>query len=180
MASVNDVFQSGTYTFIAGNLPAGTPAINVFNGTSSEAKYLASAFPFASTKATAVVVDAYLDILAGTDQGLAEIYYNNGVLTYSANLLKSGDYVHGLYFDSYGNLYAAATSGLYAYVGTNSQKLLFSDTAALCIYIDGAGTIYAGTATGLRISKDSGSAWTTELSGHQVNSVVATAPLYSF
>jgi len=180
MTSVNDAFQSGTYTFVAGNLPASAPVISVINGTSTEATYLASTFLPTSTKVTAVVVDSYLDIFAGTDKGLVEINYTSGAVTYSANLLASSDYVYGLLFDSSGNLYAATSSGLYANVGTSSQKRLFSDTPALCVYVDGAGTIYAGIASGLRSLTAGASTWTTGLSGKQVNSVVTTAPLYSF
>jgi hypothetical protein len=169
--SVNDVFSYGNYTYIA----AGT-GLFVVNGTGLEKNFTPVAVTGAgSTAVQAVFVDFALDIIAGTDRGLAELYA--GSTSFGANLLPSGTSVRQICADASGNLYAATTAGLYT-IGTN--VVLANSTPANCVCVDGAGTIYVGTGTGLLESKDGGATWTTQLSGQAVTSVVTTAPLYTF
>ena len=79
--SVNGVFSLGPYTFVAAD------KLYVYNGTSqiSGSPYLATSIISASTKVQSIFVDSYLDIVAGTDKGLAVL--NAGSSTWSSNLL---------------------------------------------------------------------------------------------
>lgn len=172
-ASVNDVSFYGTFTYVAANA-----GLYVFNGTSQvlASPYAPSSIIASSTKVNAVLVDSAQDIIAGTDKGLAILYY--GSPSFTTLGLPANTNVHGLFLDSTGTLYAASDSGLFI-LGTGTYPALPA-TAVFCVYVDGAGTIYAGTSTGLKISNDGGTSWTTSLAGQTVNCVVATAPLYSF
>ena len=168
--SVNNVFHYGTYTYVAAS------SLYVYNGTGLVTSYAASTVLAGSTVVRCVLVDSAFDVIAGTDKGVAVLYA--GSSSFSTINLGASPSVNGLWLDSSGTLYVAASTGLYI-LGTSSVHA-FSDTAALCVRTDGAGTIYAGTSSGLRTSTDGGSTWTTPLSGVQVNAVTTSAPLYSF
>jgi ligand-binding sensor domain-containing protein len=160
---VNAVASAGTFTFVATNT-----GLRFFNGGAQTASYLAGVVQ-------AVFVDPYLDVFAGTTTALS--VWTTQTSSFSGNLLPTGASVKQITMDIGGNLYAATTGGLYI---LSRSTVLASSTPANCVCVDGTGTIYVGTASGLMVSKDGGSTWTTELSGENVTSVVTTAPLYSF
>jgi hypothetical protein len=174
---VLDVCSLGTYTFVAGGGTTGAAGLYVYNGAGLVGGTSIAPVTIVptSTKVTAVFVDSIGDLIAGTDKGLAVQFAGTGPFV---SLLPGTPTVNQICLDTSGNLYAATSVGLYR-VGT-SAVLVLSGTAALCVCVDGADTIYAGTATGLRVSTNGGLTWTTQLAGHQINSVTTTAPLYSF
>jgi ligand-binding sensor domain-containing protein len=177
VSPAKDVFAYGTYTYIVN---ASGSSLYVYNGTSLENTFSTGTILAGSSAVNRVIVDSSLDIIAGTDTGLAALYYNKGALTSSGNLLGSPVAVSDVFLDSNGYLYAATANGLYRYISGSGASLLFSGTPVLCVYVDGAGTIYAGTSAGLKISTDGGASWTTQIPTCKVNCVVTTAPLYSF
>jgi len=131
-----------------------------------------------STHVTAILIDSNQDIIAGTDKGLAIQY--SGSTTFTTLGLPTTAAVNGIYMDSNGNLYAAASTGLYLIPNSSQPNQRVLSGSVSCVYVDGAGTIHAGTSAGLKISRNGGSSWTTELVGQSVNSIVTTPPLYSF
>jgi hypothetical protein len=165
--TVNDVFAYGSYTYIA----AGATGLIIDNVTGSESKVAPGSIVGGATSVTAVFVDYAGDLIVGTNAGLAVQYV--GSTSWSG---LGGGPVNQLAMDAFGDLYAATTTGLYR---NGSGSPVLSGPVA-CVCADGAGVIYAGTAAGLRISRDFGVTWTTELSGQNVTSVATTAPLYSF
>jgi ligand-binding sensor domain-containing protein len=170
VTQVNDVFLAGTYTLVAANA-----GLFLYNGTTLAGSYTATQVLPLSTQVTCVFVDSLGDIIAGTNRGLAVL--PAGGASFGANLLSPGTLVHQVTADAKGDIYVATSVGLYI-LGTGAVLLL--PTPAYCVCVDGAGTIYAGTGSGLLMSKDGGTSWTTELPGQQITSVATTAPLYSF
>ena len=175
--TISSVYIFGSYTYVA----AGTTGLDVYNGTGIEFQptppsFTPSAIVTGSTKVNAVIVDSNQDVIAATDNGLNILY--SGTSSFQATPILSGMAVSNIFLDNNANLYAATSGGLYK-ITSSSAKVVLSG-AVSCVYVDGAGTIYAGTATGLQISKDSGSTWTASTWSAAVNAVVTTAPLYSF
>jgi ligand-binding sensor domain-containing protein len=171
--SVKDVFTYGTYSYIA----AAAAGLFVLNGSSLETSYLPNAVLSSSSSVQAVFVDSALDIIVGTNQGLAVLYA--GSSTFSANYLPSGTSVKQICIDNSGNFYAATAQGLYI-VGSSTTRLL--STPVNCVCVDANGTIYAGTASGLEESTNQGKTWTTATTiiSSPVTAVATTAPVYKF
>lgn len=174
VSPVSDIFSIRTYTFLA----AGNAGLFVCkNGIPTGPAVTPATIVLGSTSVTAVFLDSFGNLFAGTDIGLA--VQIAGTSSFSANLLPGSVQVNQITMDLSGYLYAATSGGLYI-VGTSWVLIL--PGAVSCVWVDGAGTIYAGAPapTGLRISRNGGVTWTTELPGQQVNAVTTTAPLYSF
>ncbi len=173
---VNDVFSQGTFTFVAGGGTVGAAGLYVYNGTGlvGGAAIAPTTIVPGSAAVITVFVDSLGDLIAGTDRGLAVQFAGTSSFVSLLPIVVS---VSQITLDSNGYLYAATAAGLYK-VGASAVVVL--PGVVSCVSVDGAGTIYAGTAAGLRVSTNGGSTWTTQLSGHQINSVATTAPLYSF
>jgi hypothetical protein len=187
-AAVNDVFVSGSYTYIA----AAASGLIIDNGAGSEARVTAATLAAAgltgTTSVTAVFVDGYGNLIVGTNTGLAVRYAGASTWT----VLQAGPHVSQLRMDSFGNLFASAitagggvyifstnpTTGVFGLPGT----LVLAGTPVNSVAVDGTDTLYAATGGGLLISKDGGSSWTPDatLAGKSVMAVTTTAPLYQF
>jgi hypothetical protein len=166
----NDVFVLGSFTYAAGT------QLSIYNGTALETSFSANAIVPTGTKVNAVIVDPYGDIFAATDKGLNVL--PGGSSSFLPTPLLSGMAVNRIFLDNNGDLYAASANGLYKIATAGATSILTG--AVYCVYVDGAGTIYVGTASGLEISKDGGSTWSKSPWTAKVNTVVTTAPLYSF
>jgi hypothetical protein len=169
------VYVYGSYTYVAAG------SLDIYNGTGSKTTIAATNIVPASAKVTAVLVDSNQNIFAGTDKGLNYLASGSAAFTLSNAVTNTGS-VNGLFLDNNDNLYVAGAAGLYIWnLSSGAFGAAIGGSAVLCVYVDGAGTIYAGTASGLEISKNGGSSWTTILTTTTpVDCVVTTAPLYSF
>jgi ligand-binding sensor domain-containing protein len=177
-SSVTTLYQYGTYSYIVGT-KSSTTGLYIYNNTTQEAPpYTPGNILTGSTSIQSILVDSSLDVLAGTNVGLAVLYA--GASSFTPVLGSSADpySVNGLFMDSNGYIYAATGSGLYK-IGSSSATELATG-AFTCVYVDGSGTIYAGTSSGLGIYSSSGTPQSTPITGTTVKQVMTTAPLYSF
>ncbi len=172
---INSAIPFGSYLYTASD-----SGLFVYNGAKNVQSIVPGDIVAGSSIVSALAIDANQDIIAGTDQGMNVLFGDSLPYAFKpgqASLL--GLAIHGFYIDGNGVLYIASSGGLYRY--KEGSPLLLLPQACLCVHVDGAGLIYAGTASGLQISADGGSTWREEpgVTG-RVNSVVTTAPLYSF
>lgn len=173
-APVNDVFSTGSYTYIAA-----AAGLHVINGTGIESTIPPGSILATSASVQAVYVDSVLDIIAGTNLGVSILYA--GSTTWSANLLPTTASVYQLFADNSGNFYAATSLGLYLLGSSASSTTRLLSTPVNCVTADGAGTIYVGTSTGLEELTNQGKTWTSLLiTTSPVTAVTTTAPVYKF
>jgi len=176
---VNDVAVNGSYTYIA----ADTLGLIIDNRTGTETQVPRGTIVPGANTVQSVLVDFNGDVIVGTDAGLAVEYYGSTSWT----PLLSGPSITQIRSDPFGNVFVSAkttNAGVYIFSLSSGTLTLaahgFLGTDVSCVAVDGTDTIYAGTATGLLISKDGGSTWTTQLSPYSITAVTTTAPLYQF
>jgi hypothetical protein len=176
ISAINAFSVYGTYIYVAAG------SLYVYNGTSLQVTLDVAQYVPGSTKATSILPLSSQETLVGTDKGFNLLYSTSGGSNYSSwstAVTKTGT-VYGFALDASDNVYIACDAGIYELVYSNSSLVQINATKASCVAVDGKGTIYAGTGSGLLVSRNSGATWSNILANHVVNSVAATAPLYSF